>query len=176
MNMSIEAQKQMKMRLAEVTEKLKQVNDFVDDIAGITDCMQHNLSQIVVRARLLRRMAPSSTEDLEMTAWNPTWKSWHTPIWFRKACRHWLSQNKLWIPYRDPIQLMLWTENIYKILFDHIGSIGEGAMRSVVLQPNGNYDATAKAFAEALRVRLEIIRPGVWHHDTTTYVLHYGVT
>lgn len=174
MNMSIEAQKQMKMNLAQATSKLQAVSGFVEELASITDCNRHNLSHWVIRARLLCRKDPSSSKT-DMLAWNPTWKYWHLPVWFSRACKHWLVSQKLWIPRRDPVQMMLGTENIYMILFDHIGSVGEGAMRSVVMQPYGNYDTTAKAFAEAIHARLETIRPGIWHHDTTTYIFHYGI-
>lgn len=173
MNMSSAAQDRLKKSFAEASDKLKTANDFIEGLANITDCNQHSLHRWVIRARLLRGKAPAAKPDSDMFAWNASWRSWRLPTWFKKACRHWLVQQKLWVPYQDPMQLMMSGDNIYCILFDHVGTIGEGPMRRVVLQPYGNYDTTAQSFAEAIKTGVEIIRPGIWHPDTTTYIFRY---
>ena len=173
--MSPQALQQLRNGFAAATAKLKAVNDFITELSSVTEPDDFELQEWVVRARLLRGMSPPMHGDTHMLAWNTDWRPYKLPEWFKKACRHFLMSKKLWIPYRDPMQLMMSTQHDYRVLFNHIGSIDKGPMRPVVLQPYGNYDATATEFAKLIGVKLEIIRPGIWQQDTTTYVFRYGV-
>jgi len=109
-----------------------------------------------------------------MMQWDRTTSSQHQPTWFSSALKramrgrgHVFSGH--FMPFCDCLN---------GHFFDHRCTIRGEKGRSVIAQPYTEkqesveieHDAAATLFAFQIDCELEIIRPGIWHEDTTTYI------
>ena len=111
----------------------------------------------------------------KMLAWDPTWRhitDGPLPRWFTKACRDYLVARGQWEAH-DNVWDSLNNKHPHEFrpLLDHVGTVGKGRYRSMVLQPYGREDKLAIQFAGLIGAKLKIVFPGIWNgRQTTTYV------
>lgn len=111
-----------------------------------------------------------------MLMWDPTWKHVGVaplPRWFTQRMRWYLQRSGDWGRKSDIYDqcLDITSTHRFRTLFDHVGTVGTGKTRFVVLQPYGRHTLLARQLAKELGCALEVVWPGIWNgRRTCTYI------